>query len=238
MEDIKQKLIELSEEDYKKFNTKLCPDTKRKMLGIRIPNLRNFAKKLVKEYEVENSSKENLNNLLKSIDDEYFEEIMLKGFVIGYSKCNIKEKMPYIKEFVPKIDSWEITDTFVPTLKIKDRDLEEVFKFIKPYFKSNKEFEVRFAVIMLLDYYIIDEYVDEVIQILDKINHDGYYVKMGASWCLAEIGIKFNDKLMEYLQGENNLDNFTFNKTLQKMIESYRIDDEQKVLLRNMKRKY
>ena len=238
MKDIKQKLIKLSEEDYKKFNAKLCPDTKRKMLGIRIPVLRNFAKKLVKEYEGENSLKENLDNLLKNIDDEYFEEIMLKGFVIGYSKCDINEKMPYIRKFVSKIDSWEITDTFVPTLKIKDRDLEEVFKFIKPYFKSNKEFEVRFAVIMLLDYYIIDEYVDEVIQILDKISHDGYYAKMGVSWCLAEIGIKFNDRLMKYLQGKNNLDKFTFNKTLQKMIESYRIDEGQKILLRNMKRKY
>ena len=238
MEDIKQKLIELSEEDYKKFNAKLCPDTKREMLGIRIPDLRNFAKKLLKESDAKNSSKENLDNLLKSIDDEYFEETMLEGFIIGYSKCNIKEKIPFIKEFVPKIDSWEITDTFVPTLKIKDKDLKEVFKFIKPYFKSNKEFEVRFAVIMLLDYYIIDEYVDEVIQILDKISHEGYYVKMGVSWCLAEVGIKFNDKLMKYLQGENNLDKFTFNKTLQKMIESYRIDDKQKILLRNMKRKY
>ncbi len=235
MEDIRRKLIELKEEDYKKFNEKLCPDTKRKILGIRIPILRNFAKKLVKEEK--NSQKENLDNLLKSIDDEYFEEIMLKGFVIGYSKCEINEKMPYIREFVPKIDSWEITDTFVPTLKIKDKDLREVFKFIKPYFKSNKEFEVRFAVIMLLDYYIIDEYVDEVIKILDKINHNGYYVKMGVAWCLAEIGIKFNDKLMQYLQGKNNLDKFTFNKTLQKMIESYRIDEEQKVLLRNMKKK-
>ncbi len=236
MERIKEELISLSDEEYRKFNQKLCPDTKRKLLGIRIPILRNFAKKLVKEYDKGNSPKEKLENLLKDIDNEYFEEILLQGFVIGYTKCDIKEKIPYIKKFVPKIDSWEISDTFVPTLKIKEKNLDYVLDFLMPYFSSNKEFEVRFAVIMLLDYYINEKYVDKVIEILDKIEHDGYYVKMGVAWCLAEIGIKFNDKLMEYLNGKNNLDKFTFNKTLQKMIESYRIDSKQKILLKNMKK--
>ncbi len=237
MKELKQELINLSDEKYRKFNQKLCPDTKRKILGIRIPNLRNFAKQLIKENNTTNNSKEELDNILKKLDDEYFEEIAVQGFIIGYAKIDIKEKMPYIKNFVPKIDSWEISDTFVPTLKIKEKDLDEVLKFIKPYFKSSEEFEVRFAVIMLLDYYIREEYIDEVIEILDNIKHDGYYVKMGVAWCLAEIGVKFNTKLMLYLNGKNNLDKFTFNKTLQKMIESYRIDENQKDILRKMKRK-
>ena len=232
MENIKEKLIALSDEDYKNFNQKLCPDTKRRILGIRIPILRNFAKKIVKEYD-----KEKLDNLLKNIDDEYFEEILVQGFVIGYSKCDIEEKIPHIKKFVPKIDSWEISDTFVPTLKIKEKDLEYVLDFLMPYFSSNKEFYVRFAVIMLLDYYINEKYVEKTIEILNKINCNDYYAKMAVAWCLAEIGIKFNDKLITYLKGRNNLDKFTFNKTLQKMIESYRIDNRQKMLLRSMKRK-
>ena len=90
---------------------------------------------------------------------------------------------------------------------------------------------------MLLDYFIFDEYIEKVINILDKINHEGYYVKMAVAWCLAEIGIKYNEKLMNYLKGKNSLDDFTYNKTLQKMIESYRITNEQKDILRKMKRK-
>ncbi len=89
----------------------------------------------------------------------------------------------------------------------------------------------------MLDYFVTEEYVDEVIKNLDRINHEGYYVKMGVAWTLAEIGIKFNNKAMKYLEGKNNLDKFTFNKTLQKMIESYRISDSQKDILRKMKRK-
>ena len=145
--------------------------------------------------------------------------------------------MPLIKEFVPEIDSWAVSDTFVPTLKLKKDELEIGFNFLIPYFSSDKEFDVRFAVIMLLDYYINDEYIDRVLNILDNINHDGYYVKMAVAWCLAEIGIKYNEKLMKYLEGKNNLDDFTFNKTLQKMIESYRITAEQKTILKTMKRK-
>ena len=89
----------------------------------------------------------------------------------------------------------------------------------------------------MLDYFMTDEYVDEVLKELNNVTHEGYYVKMGVAWTLAEIGIKYNNKAMKYLKGKNNLDKFTFNKTLQKMIESYRIDSDQKDLLRKMKRK-
>ena len=90
---------------------------------------------------------------------------------------------------------------------------------------------------MMLDYFIIDEYVDKVIERLNKIKHEGYYVKTGVAWCLAEIGIKYNEKLMNFLNSKNDLDDFTYNKTLQKMIESYRITKEQKLILKEMKRK-
>lgn len=224
--EIEQRLLNLADEDYKSFNSKLCPDTKMEMLGIRIPKLRALAKEVVKEHLWE--------EFLKEAKDKYFEEIILQGFVIAYSKKSLEEKFEYMKPFISKMDSWAITDTFTPTLKIKDKDLEMYWNFIMPYIKSNKEFEIRFAIISMLDYFIRDEYVDEVIKILDGINHEGYYVKMGVAWTLAEIGIKYNSKLMKYLEN-NNLDKFTFNKTLQKMIESYRISDEQKVILKSMK---
>lgn len=227
-EEIKEKLLKLEDEKYKEFNKKLCPDTKRKMLGIRIPQLRALAQEIVKNY--------NWEEYIKNAEDIYFEEVILQGLVIAYSKKEFNEKQSMIANFIPKIDSWAISDTFVPTLKIKKKDLEIAWQFILPYIKSKKEFEIRFAVIMMLDYYIIDDYVDKVIEILDGIKHEGYYVKMGVAWCLAEIGIKFNDKLMNYLENKNNLDKFTYNKTLQKMIESKRITNEQKIILKNMKK--
>lgn len=225
--NIKKRLIELQNEEYKKFNQKLCPDTNLKMLGIKIPVLRTIAKEIVKD---------NSEEYLKNVKNEYFEEVILEGLVIAYTKMPIEEKLELIKEFIPKIDSWAINDTFCPTLKIKDKEKELVWNFIEPYLKSKKEFEVRFAVIMMLDYYITDEYVNKVIEKLDKVKNEGYYAKMAVAWTLAEIGIKYNEKAMTYLKGQNNLDKFTYNKTLQKMRESYRIAPEQKEELKKMKK--
>lgn len=224
------KLVNLKDDEYKEFNSKLCPDTNKEMLGIRVPILRKLAKQILKENN-------HWDEFVKRDNTIYFEEVLLQGLIIAYSKKDLKEKEIYIKKFIPKIDSWAINDTFVPTLKIKDQDLEEYWNFILPYTKSEKEFEVRFAVTSMLDYFINDEYVDKVLEELDNIKHEGYYVKMGVAWTLAEIGIKYNNKALKYLRGKNNLDKFTFNKTLQKMIESYRIDSKQKELLRTMKRK-
>lgn len=179
MDNIKHILISMQDVEYKAFNEKLTPDTEHPMLGIKIPKLRKLAKDILKENE--------WKEILKNVDDEYFEEILMQGFIIGYAKCSIEEKIPYIKKYIKKIDSWGICDSFVPTLKIKEKDLDKMLEFIMPYFKSSKEFEVRFAVIMILDYYITDKFIDKNIEILDGIKHEGYYVKMGVAWCLAEI---------------------------------------------------
>lgn len=226
--EIKEKLIELSEEDYKKFNSKLCPDTNKEILGIRIPKLRKLAKDIVKG--------ENWKEFLNNHEEKYFEEVLLEGLLIAYSEEKLEDKFVYMREFIPKMDSWEMTDTFTPTLKIKEQELELYWNFIMPYTKSTREFEIRYAIISILDYFIKEEYIDKIIDILDNINNDGYYVKMAVAWTLAEIGVKFNERLIDYLKGNNNLDKFTFNKTLQKMIESYRISNEQKIILKSMKK--
>lgn len=226
--EIQKALFELQDTKYKNFNSKLCPDTKLKMLGIRIPKLRNLAKEILKEYSLEEA--------VNTIGTEYFEEVILKGMVIGYKKDIFENKKKYIQNFIPEIDSWAISDTFVPSIKPKKEELEDVYNFILPYLNSDKEFEVRVGIIFLLDYFIIDDYVEKVIKLIDNIKHDGYYVKMAASWTLAEIGIKFNEKFMNYFTGnQNHLDKFTYNKTIQKMLESRRIDKKQKEILRKMK---
>ena len=89
----------------------------------------------------------------------------------------------------------------------------------------------------MLDYFINDEYIDKVINILDGIECDKYYAQMAIAWTIAEIGVKYQSKALEYLKNENHLNKFTYNKSLQKMIESYRIQDEMKDILREMKRK-
>lgn len=225
-EEIKQKLFELADEKYKKFHSGLCPGTDN-IIGVRVPILRNYAKELIKKYPIQ--------ELLKNIDDEYYEEIMLKGMLIGLAKEDIKVILNYIKEFVPKIDNWAVCDVFCAGLKITKKYKREMWNFLQEYLNSNKEFEIRFAVVMILDYYIEEKYLRRNFEIFDNIIHDGYYVKMAVAWAISVALIKFYDETIKYLN-DCKLDDFTYNKAIQKAIESYRISDEQKCNLRKMKK--
>ena len=230
-EEIKKQLKQLSDQKYKEFHGNLCPGTDN-IIGIRVPILRNYAKELVKKYSIE--------ELLKNIDDEYYEEIMLQGMIIGLDKkANIETILEYMKEFIPKIDNWAICDVFCAGLKITNKYPKEIWSFISKYLESDEEFELRFAIVMILDYYINEQYIDKVLKVLDSVHIDKYYVQMAVAWAISICLIKFYDRTIRYLQSENcHLDKFTYNKSIQKAIESYRITDEQKVSLRSLKKNY
>ena len=104
-----------------------------------------------------------------------------------------------------------------------------------PYLKSNKEFEIRFGVVRILDYYIEEKYLQDIFKIFDNIKNKEYYVKMAVAWEISFCLIKYYDETLEYLE-KAKIDNFTYNKSLQKAIESYRITQEQKEFLRTMKK--
>lgn len=228
-EEIRKKIIELSDEKYKEFHSSLCPNTDN-IIGVRVPVLRKFAKELLKEI--------NWQEYLEKAWDEYYEEVMLQGMIIGLASKNknINEIIKYIDNFVPKIDNWAVCDTFCAELKITDKNLEYMWKYIQKYIKSEKEFELRFAIVMMLDYYINEEYIDEVIKILDNIKNKEYYVQMAIAWTISVAFVKFEDRTMKYLNN-NSLDDFTYNKSIQKIIESYRVNEKTKEKLKKMKRK-
>lgn len=225
--EIKKKLQELSDTKYKEFHSSLCPGTEN-IIGVRVPILRNYAKELF--------SVQNWKETIKQIDNQYYEEIMLQGMLIGQAKKeNIEIVLKYIEEYVSKIDNWAICDVFCAGLKITQKYKEEMWNFIQKHLKSDKEFEIRFAIVMILDYYIEEEYIKRDLEILDKITHEGYYVKMAIAWAISVCLIKFYDETIKYLQ-DCNLDNWTYNKAIQKALESYRITNEQKEFLRKMKK--
>lgn len=225
-EEIEKRIFELADIKYKKFHSRLCPNINN-IVGVRVPVLRNYAKEL---------SKGNFRNYLNNAKNKYYEEIMLQGMVIGLSKMNLQERLIYVKKFVPKIDNWAICDVFCAGLKFANKNKEEVWGFLQQYKNSMEEFELRFFIVMILDFYITDEYIKEVISLLDNIKHKGYYVKMAIAWALSVAYIKYPKITMEYFMS-NTLDDFTYNKALQKIIESYRVKNEDKEIIKNMKRK-
>lgn len=223
---IKEELKSLQDKKYKEFHSKLCPGTNN-IIGIRIPVLRKYAKTLLKEND--------FKLLINNIDDKYYEEIMLQGMLIGLVKSDFNEIKPYIENFIPKIDNWAICDTFCAGLKIVKKYKKEMWNLINKYIAVNKEFYIRFAIVMILDYYIEEEYIEADLEIFNNIKSDKYYVQMAVAWAISICFIKYYDKTIEYMKTAN-LDKFTYNKAIQKAIESYRITKEQKEILKKMKR--
>ncbi len=224
--NIRDRLVEMADEEYRKFQSGLIPGEDR-ILGVRLPYLRELAKEITKG---------DWRQYLNDAQNEYYEEIMLQGLVIGYVKADAEEIIGYAAQFIPKITNWGVCDSFCTGLKLAKKHPQMVWDFIQPYLISEKEFEIRFAVIMMLAHFISDNYIDQVISCLDRIRHEGYYVKMGVAWAISVCYVKFPEKTMSYLSA-SSMDDFTFNKSLQKILESYRVDQESKAVIRSMKRR-
>ena len=224
IEKVKKTLFALKEKKYQEFSSKLIPNCDN-MLGVRISLLRKMALEI---------SKTNHQDYFNENDDEFFELTMIEGLLIGYLKINFDEKLSLIKKFIPKINSWAVCDTTCSNLKITKKHMQEMWEFLEQYIKSNKEYEIRFALVMYLNYYLNDEYIDEILQKIDKIDNKEYYVQMAIAWLVSFAYIKQKEKTEKYLH-KNNLDKFTLNKSIQKICESYRVSDEDKIKLRKLK---
>lgn len=225
-EEILEKLYEMQDLKYKEFDSSLCPNVDN-IIGVQVPKLRAIAKELVKENKKEYLELENI---------EYYEEKVIQGLMIGMSNLTIEDTKKYLEKFIPKIDSWAVCDAVCSSLKIAKKCQKEIWDFLSKYIKSDKEFEIRFAVVMYLDYFLNGEYIDRVIKNISKVKSDKYYVQMSIAWLLAESYVKQKEKTIEYLKN-NELDNFTHNKAIQKIIESYRVSEQEKEFARTLKRK-
>ena len=170
---------------------------------------------------------------LHQLSDDTFEEIMLQGMMIGYVDCIAGERLEMIRWFVPQIDNWSVCDSFCSGLKFIKFEQACVFLFLQPYLVSEKEFEQRFASVILLDYYIDENWLSRTVEALEQIRAEGYYAKMAVAWAMAECYLHFPDEIMPILR-QNTLDPQVQQKTLQKIIESRTITSETRAQIRDM----
>ena len=228
--ELREILFSFADEKYRDFHKKLVPGN-HDFIGVRVPQL----KKLAKEY-VKTQNWQELHNDKTEI--LYVDELSFVAFTIGFAKIEIDEKFRLLEQFIPKINNWATCDTLCNTLTFIEKKENEkpMWDFIQKYLASDKEFEIRFAVVVILGYYVNENYIDKAFQWFDKIKHEGYYVKMGIAWTVAEFFIKHPQKTFEYLK-DNKMDNFTHNKSIQKICESFRVENSVKEELKNLKRK-
>jgi 3-methyladenine DNA glycosylase AlkD len=160
---------------------------------------------------------------------------MLQGMVIGLLNEDIEVVLEQVKKFVPKINNWSVCDTFCNGLKIIKEHKSYVWEFLKPYYESNDAYDIRFAVVTMLFFYIEEEYIEKMFSIFDSIHHSNYYVKMAVAWAISMCYVNLPEQTMSYLKN-NHLDDDTYNKALQKIRESLKVDKRTKEIIKAMKR--
>ena len=228
-EKLQAELKALQDLKYQKFHSSLLPGVEN-IIGVRMPLLRKLAKEVLR-----GDWRSYLDSSVAE-PNTYYEEDIIQALLIGTSKLSWQERHAYIKEFVPKINNWAVCDLFCSTLKEAQYYQEEYWQLIVPYFNSSYAYDLRFASVMLLNHFTGDEFVEEALNLLEAIKHEDYYVKMGVAWAISIFYIKQPQLTLKLLK-QNNLDDFTHNKAIQKIRESFRVSKEDKEMLNGLKRK-
>ncbi len=222
--EITEKLRELSDEEYRLFQLKLMPGvTEDRVLGVRTPLLRKFAKELAKDPDIE--------IFLQDIPHRYYDENNLHGFIISECK-NYEKSVEYVDAILPYVDNWATCDLLSPKAFKKNRDM--LIMDIDRWLASNETYTVRFGIEMLMSHFLDEDFRPEYLEKLTAIQSEEYYVNMMLAWFFATALAKQWDDTISYIE-EKRLSVWVHNKTIQKAIESYRITDEQKAYLKGMK---
>ena len=224
--EIQKELFSLQDKEYMKFLSKLTPNVSEDtIIGVRIPEIRKLAKKLVKNNEYE--------DFLKELPHKYYDENLLHGAIISENK-DFENCIELLDNFLPFIDNWAVCDTISP--KIFKKHKKELIEKIKEWSQSDKTYTCRFGVEMLMTHFLDKDFKKEYLEIVANIHSEEYYVKMVIAWFFATALTKQWDYAVIYLEN-NKLDVWVHNKTIQKARESLRILEDKKGYLKRLKRK-
>ena len=223
-DEIRNKLFTLQDKKYRDFQSKLIPTVAiDNVIGVRTPELRKYAKEL--------SKREDIKDFLNVLPHQYFDENQLHAFIVS----EIKDFDLCIQEvcrFLPFVDNWATCDQM--SSKIFKKHHSELLKYIKEWLSSDKTYVVRFAIGMLMEHFLNDDFDIAYPEIIAKIKSDEYYVNMMIAWYFATALAKQYNLVLPFIENKR-LESWTHNKTIQKAVESNRITDEQKAYLKKLK---
>ncbi len=224
IKNIQTELFLLQDLKYKNFQAKLMPTVnKDTIIGVRTPLLRKYAK------EIAGTEKE--KSILCTLPHAYYEENNLHALVIQKSR-SFDQCITQLEQFLPYVDNWATCDMMSPKVLKKDR--EGLLIHIKRWLESEHIYTVRFTVKCLMDFYLDDFFSEDILLLVSQVKHEDYYVKMVCAWFFATALAKQYESTLPYIS-EHRLSPWVHNKTIQKAVESYRINDDIKAYLKKLK---
>lgn len=224
--DFLKQLKNLEDLNYKKFNVNLGI-REDYLIGVRTPELKKMAKTI---------STEDYQSFIMLNTHKTYEERIVHGLLIGYLKTDFSIITSLLWDFIPYIDNWALCDITVGNLHIWNKYTKEGFSFVKRCLNDKNEWHQRVGIVLLLNYYINDTYIDQILEICNHLKTDKYYVKMAIAWLISMCYIKQKEKTLLFLEN-NNMDAWIQNKSIQKIRESTKVDKKEKDELIKWKRK-
>ena len=221
---IRAQLFGLQDETYRDFQSALMPTVpKEKVIGVRTPALRKLAKQLAGTPQAE--------MFLRSLPHDYYEENNLHAFLIEAIR-DYGTALAETEKFLPYIDNWATCDCFCPKVFAKHK--AELLPHIRRWLDSGETYTMRYAMGMLMRYYLDADFRPEYLVWVAGVHREEYYINMMRAWYFATALAKQPEATLPWLT-EKRLDVWTHNKTIQKAVESYRIPDKRKRLLRGLR---
>jgi 3-methyladenine DNA glycosylase AlkD len=224
--EIRSELLKLQDPKYRDFQVNLIPTVApEKINGVRTPELRALAKVLAK--------REDISDFLNDLPHETFEENQLHAFILSGMK-DVEACIKLVDKFLPFVDNWATCDQMSPKIFKKHKEL--LLEYVDTWIKSDHTYTKRFAIGMLMEHFLDDDFKTSYLTKVARVRSDEYYVNMMIAWYFATALAKQYDQTVPYIE-KQKLDIWTHNKSIQKAVESYRITEEQKAYLKTLKRK-
>lgn len=222
---VTEELFAMQDREYKAFTQKLTPNIDPvRIIGVRIPALRKFAKDF--------SETPQAADFLRELPHAYHEENLLHGCCIeairDFDRC-----VASLDAFLPYVDNWAVCDCMSP--KVLGSRPDALLRHVERWLASGEDYTVRFAIGQLMRWFLDDRFDPAYPEMVAAVQSDEYYVNMMRAWYFATALAKQYDAVLPYLAG-NRLDAWTHNKTIRKAVESFRVPPEHKAALRAMKR--
>jgi len=219
-----QHLFSVADQKYKNFSEKIA-NSKKPMIGVQIPKLRKIADDIFKK---------GYNEYLINCKFLYFEDTLIYGLVI--SKLDYANFITKFDFYLNNVDSWSHIDSFVPSIKSIKKYKEEFWDLINLRIRKAKDFTLRFYIICLMDFYLDEKHLSCVFNFCEMYDGNGYYNDMAIAWLISVAFVKFRSMTFEFIKN-SKLSNFTLNKSISKIRDSFRVTKEDKILLQNFIRK-
>ena len=224
--ELREALAGLADDWYREFSMKGSP-SERPFIGVRIPMVREVVAKVPDE---------KVDEFLK-VEPVAIEEVLARGMLL--CRLPYEGMMEWFDSQINYIDNWCTCDVFCSGVCRKIGKHREEFLELKVdgLLDAKDEFAVRVGLVMLKCGYVSEDYLAVIFDRVERIaKREEYYVRMAIAWLVAECFIKYPEETLAYMKA-SKLPKWTYNKTISKICDSYRVDEEMKEMLRKMRKK-